>query len=137
MFRRLEKEKVRSKHEINWNNFSFHYKNNEIKINIQDLYPFKPPQLLIRNIDHIDWFLKQYVQFNQFNFLKKFNITNQCICCDTIICSWVPTYTIDQVIDEYKLYYDKYEILKSMQLFYKQQLFDDLIYQTIFLYIDI
>ena len=54
-----------------------------------------------------------------------------------MICSWVPTYTIDQVIDEYKLYYDKYEILKFMQLIYKQQLFDDLIYQTIFLYIDI
>jgi hypothetical protein len=101
------------------------------------MYPFKPPQLLIHETDHIDWFLKEYIQFNQFNFLKKFSIPIECICCHTMICSWVPTYTIDQVIDEYKLYYDKYEILKFMQLIYKQQLFDDLIYQTIFLYIDI
>ena len=135
MFRRLEKEKVRTKNEIDWDNFSFDYKNNEIKIIIKDMYPFKPPQLLIHNIDHINWFLKKYIQINIF--LKKFRITNQCICCDTIICSWVPTYTIDQVIDEYKLYYDKYELLKCMQTFYNIQLFDDLIYQTIFLYIDI
>lgn len=135
MFRRLEKEKVRSKNEIDWNNFSFYYKNNEIKIVLDDLYPFKPPLLLIDNKDHIDWFLKKYIKMNIF--LKKFRITNECICCHTMICSWVPTYTIDEVIDEYKLYYDKYEILKSMQLFYEQQLFDDLIYQTIFLYLDI
>lgn len=135
MFRRLEKEKLRSKNEIDWNNFSFYYKNNEIKIVLDDMYPFKPPLLLIDNTDHIDWFLKKYIQINIF--LNNFRITNQCICCHTIICSWVPTYTIDQVIDEYKLCYDKYEIIKSMELFYKQQLFDDLIYQTIFLYIDI
>ena len=135
MFRRLEKEKVRTKNKIDWDKFTFDYKNKEIKININDLYPFKPPSLLIDNKDHIDWFLKEYIQINIF--LKKFRITNECICCHTMICSWVPTYTIDQVIDEYKLYYDKYEILKFMQLIYKQQLFDDLIYQTIFLYIDI
>ena len=135
MFRRLEKEKVRTKNKIDWDNFTFDYKNKELKINIHDLYPFKPPSLLIDNKDHIDWFLKEYIQINIF--LKKFRITNECICCHTMICSWVPTYTIDQVIDEYKLYYDKYEVLKFMQLFYKQQLFDDLIYQTIFLYIDI
>ena len=135
MFRRLEKEKVRSKNEIDWNKFSFYYKNNEIKIVLDDLYPFKPPLLIIDNKDHIDWFLKKNIEINIF--LKKFRITNQCICCHTMICRWVPTYTIDEVIDEYKLFYDKYEFLKSMQLFYEQQLFDDLIYQTIFLYIDI
>jgi len=135
MFRRLEKEKAKTKNNIDWNNFSFHYKNKEIKINIQDMYPFKAPILLIDNKDHIYWFLKQYIELN--SFLKRFRITNDCICCHTIICSWVPTYTIDEIVNEYKLYYDKYETLKLMELLYKQQLFDDLIYQTIFLYIDI
>ena len=135
MFRRLEKEKIRSKNQIDWNKFSFYYKNNEIKININDVYPFKPPILLIHNRDHIDWFLKEYIQINIF--LKKFRIINQCICCHTITCRWVPTYTIDEIIDEYKLYYDKYELLKNMQIFYKKQLFDDLVYEKIFLYIDI
>ena len=61
MFRRLEKEKLRSKNEIDWNNFSFCYKNNEIKIVLDNMYPFKPPLLLIDNKDHIDWFLKKYI----------------------------------------------------------------------------
>ena len=113
----------------------YNYKNQTIIIKIANMYPFKPPILFIDNKDHIDWFLKKYIEIN--SFLKKFRITIECICCHTMTCSWVPTYTIDQVIDEYKLYYDKYETLKSMQLLYKQQLFDDLIYQTIFLYIDI
>jgi hypothetical protein len=134
MFRRLEKEKVRSKNAIDWDNLIFNYKNKEIKIVLNDVYPFKPPTLLIDNKDHIDWFLKKYTEYK---FLKKFSITNPCICCDTMICSWVPTFTIDNVIDECKVYYDKYEILHILHLFLKKQFFDDLVYQEIFLYIDI
>jgi hypothetical protein len=54
-----------------------------------------------------------------------------------MICSWLPTYTIDQVIDEYKLYYDKYELLNKIELFFQQQNFDDLVHEKIFLYLDI
>ena len=135
MFRRLEKEKLKTKNKIDWEYFIFEYKNKKIKINIHDAYPFKAPILLIHEKDHIDWFLKEYKKLNCF--LNKFRITNKCICCDTIICSWIPTYTIDQVIDEYKFYYDKYEFIKTIQSFYKKDFFDDLIYKTIFLYIDI
>jgi len=134
MFRRLEKEKLRTRNIIDWENFTFEYKNKQIKINIPDEYPFKCPQLIIHDKDHIDWFLKEYIQFMS---LKKLNITHKCICCDTIVCMWLPTYTIDQLINEYKIYYDNYEIIKSFQLFYNMQIFDDLIYQMIFLYIDI
>lgn len=140
MFRRLEKEKIRTKNVVNWENFTFNYKNKKIHLVLKD-YPFKPPILLIKDhidekdhIDHIDWFLKEYLQFEH---LKKFDLVNDCICCHTIICSWVPTYTIDQIIDEYKFYYDKYETLKSIELLYKQAFFDDLVYEKIFLYIDI
>ena len=133
MFRRLEKEKLRTKNIINWNNFTFEYKNEEIKIVLDNAYPFKPPILLINNKDHIDWFLKEYIDFNILNKFRK----NDCICCHTIICRWVPTFTIDNVIDEYKLYYDKYETLKSIQIFFKQHFFDDLVHEKIFLYIDI
>jgi ubiquitin-protein ligase len=132
MFRRLEKEKTRTKNIVNWDKFTFTYKNQEIKININDVYPFKPPKLLIEEKDHIDWFLKKYMEFN---FLKKFGIKNDCICCHTIICKWVPTFTIDQVLDEYKLYYDKYELIKKIHILFKQQFFDDLVYEKIFLYL--
>jgi hypothetical protein len=134
MFRRLEKEKIRTKNNINWENFTFDYKNREIKIVLNKIYPFKPPILLINEKDHIDWFLKEYIRFK---FLKKFNIKTDCICCRTITCSWVPTFTIDQVIDEYKNYYDKYELLKKIEIFFKQRFFDDLVNEKIFLYIDI
>ena len=133
MFRRLEKEKLRSQNTIDWDNFTFDYKNKKIKIVINDYYPFKPPVLLIDNKDHIEWFIKEYIHLNC---LKKFKIIN-CICCDTMICQWVPTYTIDNVIDEYKIYYDKYELLKSLYIFFKKNFFDDLVYDKIFLYIDI
>ena len=133
MFRRLEKEKIRTKNIVNWENFTFNYKNKKIQLVLKN-YPFKPPILLIDTKDHIDWFLKEYLQFKD---LKKFDLANDCICCHTIICSWVPTYTIDQIIDEYKFYYDKYETLKSIELLYKQSFFDDLVYEKIFLYIDI
>ena len=75
-------------------------------------------------------------EYRSFTFLKKFRI-NSCICCDTMICSWLPTYTIDQVVDEYKLYYDKYELLNKIELFFQQQNFDDLVHEKIFLYLDI
>jgi hypothetical protein len=63
MFRRLEKEKVKSKNTIDWDNFTFNYKNKEIKIVLNDVYPFKPPVLLIHDkdkpVDHIDSYLKK------------------------------------------------------------------------------
>ena len=133
MFRRLEKEKLRTKNCVNWDNFTFNYKNKKIQLVLKD-YPFKPPLLLMDKVDHIDWFLKEYIQFTH---LKKFGLVNDCICCHTIICCWVPTYTIDQILDEYKFYYDKYETLKCIELLYKQAFFDDLVYEKIFLYIDI
>jgi hypothetical protein len=133
MFSRLEKEKLRTKNAIDWEKLIFEYKNEIITIGINNAYPFKPPILLIDNTDHIDWFLKEY---RKFTFLKKFRI-NACICCNTIICSWLPTYTIDQVIDEYKLYYDKYELLKKIEFVFQQQFFDDLVNEKIFLYLDI
>ena len=69
------------------------------------------------------------------NYSNKFSIKPECICCHTIVCSWVPTFTIDSVLDEYKEYYDRYEILLMMQKFYNKQFFDDLVYEQIFLYI--
>lgn len=134
MFRRLEKEKLRTKNNVNWDNFTFNYKNKEIKIILRDEYPFKPPILLIDDKDHINWFLNEYIKFKC---IKKFNLENDCICCNTILCNWVPTNTIDQAIDEFKIYYDKYELLKNIELLFKQEFFDDLVYQQIFLYIDI
>ena len=52
-----------------------------------------------------------------------------------MVCSWVPTHTISDVINECILYYDKYELLHKMNIFYENKVFDDLIYETIFLYL--
>jgi len=135
MFRRLEKEKNKSKHDINWDSLSFEYKSNLIHICVDKQYPFRKPSLFIENEEHIGWFVKKYTILN--HFIRKFKIVNPCICCDTVLCQWVPTYNLDTVLDEYKLYYDKLELLEKMHSFYKLELFDDLIYESIFLYIHI
>jgi len=135
MFRRLEKEKHKSSHEINWDNLSFNYKNKTIHIHVDKEYPFKKPYLCINNEEHIGWFVKKYTILN--DFIRTFKIINPCICCDTILCQWVPTYNLDIILNEYKLYYDKLELLEKMYYFYNLELFDNLIYDTIFLYIHI
>ena len=130
--KRVEKEKLKNTN-IDWSNMTFTHKNKKIKIILDSAYPFKCPILLINEEDHIKWFVKEYIKYS--SFISKFKIINPCICCDTMVCSWVPTHTISDVINECILYYDKYELLHKMNIFYENKVFDDLIYETIFLYL--
>jgi hypothetical protein len=131
--KRIEKEKIKSKNVIDWENMTFLHKNKKIKIVIENTYPFRCPVLLIDGEDHIKWFVNKYIKYSKF--IYDFKIINPCICCDTIVCSWVPTHTIDNIIDEYVIYYDKFELLHKMNILYQKNIFDDLIYQNIFLYL--
>jgi len=130
--RRLKKEKERSIYNINWEELTFFYKSKNIKIVLEE-YPFKCPILLIDDKDHIDWFLSQYNVYK--DMLNRYKLNNQCICCDTIVCKWVPTFNIDNLLDEFICYYDKFELFHKMNILFKKKLFDDLIYNTIFLYL--
>jgi len=130
--RRLKKEKEKTVYNINWEELTFFYKSKNIKIVLEE-YPFKCPILLIDNKDHIDWFLSQYNVYK--DMLIRYKLNNQCICCDTIVCKWVPTFNIDNIIDEFICYYDKFELFYKMNILFKKKLFDDLIYNTIFLYL--
>ena len=131
--RRLEKEKIRSKYNINWDNLTFNYKSHTIKIILEENYPFQTPKLLIEDTDHIEWFVKKYIQYKEI--IRKFNIINECICCDSFTCYWVPTHTIDDLITEFIYYYDKFELLNKLYIFYNKKLFDNLIYENIFIYV--
>ena len=133
--KRIAKEQIKSKNNIDWINMTFTHKTQKIKIVIDNVYPFRCPILLIENEDHIKWFVKKYIKYSKF--ISKYKIINPCICCDTMVCSWAPTNTINNLIDEYILYYDKFELLYKMNIAYKKKIFDDLIYQNIFLYLHI
>uniref|UniRef100_A0A6C0ETQ6 Uncharacterized protein n=1 Tax=viral metagenome TaxID=1070528 RepID=A0A6C0ETQ6_9ZZZZ len=130
--KRIEREKKENTN-IDWINMTFIHKSKKIKIIIDKTYPFRCPILLVNEEDHIKWFVKEYINYNKF--ISKFKIINPCICCDTMVCRWAPTNTINNVVDEYILYYDKYELLHKMNLLYEKSLFDDLIYEHIFLYL--
>ena len=131
--KRIEKEKIKSKNDIDWNNMTFTHKSKKIKIIIDTVYPFRCPILLVNEEDHIKWFVKKYIKYSKF--ISKFKIINPCICCDTLVCMWVPTNTINQVIDEYIIYYDKFELLYKMNIIYENNIFNDLICENIFLYL--
>jgi len=131
--KRIEKEKKKSIYNINWENLTFNYKSHIIKIVLEDNYPFQPPKLMIENTDHIEWFVMKYVKYKLF--IHTFNIVNPCICCNSFTCYWVPTHTIDDLIREFIEYYDKYEILDKMYILYNKELFDNFIYENIFLYV--
>jgi hypothetical protein len=144
--RRLLKEKERMddfeyNFDIQWPNHLD--ENNEIIINInknvvlkiQDYYPFKCPKMYIKNIDHIDWFLKKEHIYKQLS--NELNIKIKCICCATVSCDWTPAFGIKQMIEEYNKYNNHYSILRNFNLIYKKiNGFDNLIYQKIinFLY---
>ena len=130
--RRLKKEKERTVYNINWEELTFCYKSKNIKILLEE-YPFKCPTLLIDDKDHIVWFLSRYNDYK--DMLNRYKLNNQCICCDTIVCKWVPTFNIDNLLDEFICYYDKFELFYKMNILFKKNLFDDLIYNTIFLYL--
>ena len=131
--KRIDKESKKSIYNINWANLTFIYKYHTIKIVLEDNYPFQTPKLMIENVDHIEWFVTQYIKYNLF--IREFNIINPCICCNSFTCYWVPTHTIDDLIREFIEYYDKYELLNNMYNFYNKEIFDNLIYQNIFSYV--
>lgn len=104
--------------------------NKNVILKIQDYYPFKCPKMYIKNIDHIDWFLKKQNIYKTMS--TEMNIKIKCICCSTVTCDWTPAFGIMQMIEEYNKYTNHYSILRNFNLIYKKMIgFDNLIYQQI------
>jgi hypothetical protein len=126
----------------NWENdliVTIYHEKNNISIELDNQYPFSFPKLYIHSnskpINYIDWFLKDRSKFTKI--VNDLNIKIDCICCNTITCTWSPVSGIQDIINEYEKHYNKYYKLTEFNtIFNKINGFDNLIYKNIldFLY---
>ena len=134
--KRLMKEQHElDKYELHWPTDWTHHEKVIIKTVQKDIYliievglkyPFAYPNLYVTNkkINYIEWFVKLKTKYKELNKL----IHIPCVCCDNIICFWVPTYRIESIINEFLRYHDYFKQLESFSIIYgKINGFDDLI----------
>ena len=74
------------------------FMNTLFNIKINNNYPFHYPKIYTNNIEYINWFLLTNYKYNLIKNIL--NIKLGCICCKSITCSWCPTMTISNIIDE-------------------------------------
>lgn len=82
--------------------------NNELIIAFPSAYPFKPPTLLINNIDyHSCYKINQKLSYGiaaLAELHRKYKM--YCLCCETAMCNgsskWSPSIHICHILDEYK-----------------------------------
>lgn len=116
-------------------NGNFEFKDNELvyekyKFIIGSNYPFTPPKLMIYDKEYISYFIQKHIFYNK----KLSFIKTKCPCCCNVTCHWCPSYNLKTMLNEYKEYNDIYYTLFSFLVFYKANLFDDLVYKHISLY---
>ena len=126
----------------NWENdviVTIYHKKNNIIMEIDNQYPFSFPKLYIysdsKPINYIDWFLKDRPKFTKI--VNDLNIKIDCICCNTMTCTWSPVSGIQEIINEFeKHYYKYYKLIQFNTIYNKINGFDNLIYKKIldFLY---
>ncbi len=110
--------------------------NNILELHITPQYPFKPPRVLVNNINYIDRHKHMYT--NSKGLFKKLNMNNQCPCCDTVLCDWSPGNRLYQVVEEYITKENQYIKVKtyiSFLILNKQLPFDNLLFDKIFTYL--
>jgi len=70
-----------------------------ITFSVSSNYPFTKPEILIReNIKYQDWLISSSSRINKLAYEKGI----KCLCCKTILCEWIPIYTINNLLDEIK-----------------------------------
>ena len=128
IIRRLQKDIEK----LNNETLMFEYKDNELvykkyKFIIGSNYPFTPPKLMIEDIEYINYFIKKHILYNKkLSFIKL-----KCPCCFNITCHWCPSYNLKLMLNEYKDYSETYYTLFTFLVFYKEKIFDDLVYKQI------
>ena len=103
---------------------------NDLAFAFNESFPFRPPILLINNIDSIEYFNVTNLFYNNLNNLKnqnenlyknkekdipfQYEMINElkqkynfkCLCCETLLCpgkgKWSPAIHLDVLLDEYK-----------------------------------
>jgi hypothetical protein len=104
-----------------------------VTVKVGNLYPFRPPTIMYQGGEGIEYLKTKYKEHKPF--LQYYSIDIPCIYCTTLTCSWVPTYRIGQLVDEWRGYMRIFQWLSAYEAVIPLTRFDDLVHQRILSYV--
>jgi hypothetical protein len=133
------KNKKRMAHELQGTSWVFNDTGTEIIVNsrtkfiLSTTFPFKCPQLMIHDTNHLELCKQNFIKYWKFS--RMFRIEIPCVCCSSITTSynWSPYYTCKDIYQEYMVYKKKIYYLYILQQLYKH--IPDLIIKEISCYL--
>jgi ubiquitin-protein ligase len=105
------------------------YKNKNVDIDHDNLYPFRPPKITINNIRIVyDMSL-----FPTRLWKKHFDSFNKCMCCENLLCTgkWSPVFNLFDIINEYESFKERLKTIQKKYMFQFVNLPDDMIYEIL------
>jgi hypothetical protein len=104
-----------------------------VTVKVGNLYPFRAPTIMYQGGEGIEYLKTKYKEHKPF--LQYYSIDIPCIYCTTLTCSWVPTYRIGQLVDEWRGYMRIFQWLSAYEAVIPLTRFDDLVHQRILSYV--
>jgi hypothetical protein len=100
---------------------------------VDNMYPFTAPTVMYKGDEGIVYLKAKYKEVKPF--LNYYNIDIPCIYCNNYTCSWVPTYRIMHLVDEWHDYMRTFHWLDAYKAVIPLTPFDDLVHQRILSYV--
>jgi len=104
-----------------------------VTVKVGNMYPFRAPTILYNGDEGIVYLKAKYNEIKPF--LQYYSIDIPCIYCTTLTCSWVPTYRIGQLVDEWCEYMRIFNWLAAYKAVLPLTRFDDLVHHRILSYV--
>jgi len=106
---------------------------NGVTVKVCPMYPFRVPTILHNGDEGAVYLKAKYKE--QKPFLCYYNIDIPCIYCNTVTSSWVPTYRLVQLVDEWREYLRIFSWLTAYKAVIPLTPFDDLVHHRILSYV--
>jgi hypothetical protein len=104
-----------------------------VTVKVDNMYPFRTPTIIYNDDEGIEYLKAKYKEHKPF--LQYYNIDIPCLYCNTLACSWVPTYRIVNLVDEWRSYMRTFSWLSTYKAIIPLTRFDDLIHHRILSYV--
>jgi hypothetical protein len=90
---------------------------------IEHGYPFRPPKYLVGGKDHIPLLYQRQSLLR--DFMKRFKLEENCVCCRHLKCNWSPCYGLLDIMEEYRSYTRRLNTLSRLKVVVDNLPFDD------------
>jgi len=104
-----------------------------VTVRVGNLYPFRPPTIMYNGEEGMVYLKAKYTEHKPF--LQYYRIEIPCIYCNTLACTWVPTYRLVQLVDEWREYMRIFSWLAAYKAILPLTRFDDLVHHRILSYV--